>query len=352
MEDSPPTSSGKLLGFVLFFVVITALPPQRIFWDGIGFLEWARSPVQLDYGHLLYIPLLHAWHGVMSFLVASEEFSAKLLSALGAAACFLLLWTRVERKGLAPATAITVALVATTTPFLWRQATIIEPTTLTLAALLATASAAERYGSVRTPARAVTLCGAYTVLLGLHLVSIFALPWIVALARGPAPRPPARHLLVPAGFALAFLALAAGAGALPELGTFSAYWRGFLPDASAASLARHLDMAARVLSRGYPAVTWLGLGALVWYAAATRRVPRAALLAAPYLFAFVLLGKPIVGLLVPVSIGLALILADGLRALPDGRAARAVGGLLLPLALAILIKTKQGACNTNRVIIG
>ena len=34
------------------------LLPATARWDGLGFLDWSRDPLQLDFGHLLYIPLL------------------------------------------------------------------------------------------------------------------------------------------------------------------------------------------------------------------------------------------------------------------------------------------------------
>ncbi len=329
--EEPRRAPGKFLGFVLFFVVIAALPPQALYWDDIGFLQYARDPIRLDYGHALYIPTLHRWHELLSaFGLRSEEHAAKLLSALAAALFFVLLWSRLERTRIEPLAALTIALIVGTAPLFWRQATIVEPTTLTLAALLVAARAAERYGEARTVLRAATLCLASAVVLGYHVVSIFALPWLVHLAWRPAPAPPRRQLWVPlAGVLLLFLALAA-AGKLAELPVFFRYWQGFLPAFSADAVAQHVQRSAEILRFGFPAslvVGGLGLALLF----ARRRVPRALWLGLPYYLAHVLLGQPDVGLLLPVSLSLGLIGAEGFAVLPSARVARWVGAFFLPL---------------------
>jgi hypothetical protein len=334
MEGPSQRGREKLLAFLLFFVVIGAMPPEALFWDGIGFLQWARSePLQLDYGHALYTPLLRLWHAALNTVwYATWEFSAKLLSSLAAALFFVLLWSRLERRGLAPLASFTLAALAATTPLFWRQAGIVEPTTLTLAALLLAARSAERYGEARTLGRCTLLVAGVALALSFHVVSVFAFPWLFALARGPAGRPPARHLAVPLTALAGLPVLLSVAGKLGELAAFGRYWVAFLPEGGASSVAAHAREAGRMLVGGFPGVVVAGALGLVVVACRERRAPRACALALPYLVAFLLLGKPAVGLLVPVSLALALLAAEGLASLDRGRALRAAG-VLLPLLL-------------------
>jgi len=349
LEETHPCARRGLgrrhvLGFFLFFVAIGALPPEALHWDGIGFLEWAgRDPIQLDYGHTLYLPLLRAFHAGLEVLwYGTWEYSSKLLSSFGAAAFFVLLWRRLERGGLDVFLGFTLAALASTTPIFWRQAGIVEPTTWTLAALLLADRAAERYGGRRTAGSCVLFVVAFLVLLGFHLVSLCAAPWLARRARLWRDRPPRSHLLVPLAFALLLFGALAAADKLAELASFGAYWRGFLPRLEPRALGAHAAFLLRVLGLGMPGLFVAGvLGAGVALgtrgtspARAKEVLLEAVLLALPYLLAYLALGKPVVGLLLPVGVGLALAAESGLCALPRGAFAdRAAATLLSALVV-------------------
>jgi hypothetical protein len=320
------------LAFVLFFVVIAALPSQALYWDDIGFLEWARDPMHLDYGHALYIPTLRAWHELMLLLdYTTEEYAAKMLSSLFAAAAFVLLWTRMERMGLSRTAAFALSALVGTTPLAWRQAGIVEPTTLTLTFLLCAARAAELYRESRTLPRAFALAACTALALGYHVVSVFVLPWLVHLAWGR-PRPPVRHLWVPAGIVAALGLALLATGQAPVLSHFVGYWRGFLPTFSAAWLRETWREGSVIAVHGFALPLVLGTAGAVLLLA-RRRFPSALALALPYAGAFLLLGAPKVGLLLPVSLALGLVAAEALAS--AGTSARAtLGEVLLALALA------------------
>ncbi len=352
--EEPRRAPGKFLGFALFFVVIAALPPQALYWDDIGFLQYARDPIRLDYGHALYIPTLRLWHAVVSFFgLGSEEHAAKLLSALAAALFFVLLWSRLERMRIEPLAALAIALIVGTAPLFWRQATIVEPTTLTLSALLVAARCAERYGEKRSVLRAMTLCLACAVLLGYHVVSIFALPWIVHLSSGPAPAPPRRQLLIPFAFVLSLFLAVAAAGKISELPTFFRYWQGFLPAFDADALSQHLQRGAQILRLTSPAPLIAGgLGLLL--ALVRRRTPRGLWLGVPYFLAHALLGQPDVGLLLPVTLSLGLIAAEGFAGLQSARLARWVSAFFLPILCTFqfafaLVRTLERALTPDQL---
>lgn len=327
---APPAARGFLLGFYLYLVAAVALPSQWLFWDDIGFLLAAREGGS-DYGHALYVPALRAVQALTRPFTDASEHTAKLLSMLGGALAFALLWRRVARGGLRAPLALLVALFAAVTPLFWRQLSLVEPTTWTAAALLLAAAAAEAYGARRGAFPLALLTLAFALALGLHLVSACALPWLVWLARGPAPAPPRRELLVPAGLALLLLALAALVGdPLDRIGAFARYWRGFLPREGEPG---HLALLATYLGHGAPLLVGATLVGLPFAAqdarrdaVARRELAGALLLGAPYLAAFLAFGRPVAGLLVPFTLALGLALAAGARAL-DARAPRATYAL-------------------------
>jgi len=336
MNAHPPgRGPAKLLGLLLFAAVIALLPTQALYWDGLAFLQAARPPLELDYGHFLYVPLLRAAHAVLAPWIESEVFSARLVSAVAAGGCLVLLWARAERTGLAASEAVAAALLVVTTPLFWRQADVVEPATLTIAALLCAWEAARRYGERRSALRLALLCASMAALLGLHLAAVFALPWLVDRARGPAPRPPASHLVVPAGLVLAVLAAGALAG---DLGAFLVYWRGFLPPAAgfAAAVGEHARMLGRVLTEGTPVLSAAGaLGVVVLVARERAGLRGPALLAAPFLVAFLVLGKPVVGLLLPVTVALGAVVARAAALTVAHPRTRAVAGVALAVLVAV-----------------
>ncbi len=322
-------SSGRrfLLVTAFYFVGIGAFPPDALFWDGIGFLLRAgRGELHLDPGHALYVPSLRLSHGLGAALgIDSWERTAKLFSALGATLFFALLWRRLERRRLGSAVALALAGIGATTPLLWRQAGIVEPTTWMLAALLLAASAAERYAEKRTVARGLAFVGAVLLLLGFHLVAGCALPWLLERAGLTRRRAPRAHLLVPL-IALALVLLGLWlTGTFATLPSVQNYWRGFLPQLRPDVIAEHATKLGLVLTLGMPGVLVLGL---LGTAVARRKRSEAGpgddtggalWLAVPYLAAFLLLGKPVVGFSTPLTVALVLAAATGLERLAQKR---------------------------------
>jgi hypothetical protein len=326
----------RFLGFVLFFVVVAALPPQALYWDDIGFLAWARDPLQLDYGHALYTPTLRLWHELMLLLdYTTEEYAAKMLSSLFAAAVFLLLWLRLERQGLTRSAAFALAALVATTPFFWRQAGIVEPTTLTMTCLLCAASAAERYRAARSARNALVLVLYTGLAFGYHVVSVLALPWLVVLSWGR-PRPPLAHLAWPIALGAAALLALVVSGQLALLAHFFGYWEGFLPRLSGAWLAETSREGWAIALHGFPLPLVLGALGGAWLLA-RRRLPVALALGLPYGVAFFFLGAPKVGLLVPVSLALGLAAGEALASVVRQAVRGPLAEFLLAGALAFQV---------------
>lgn len=328
--------AGKWLGFLLHFAAAGALLPQALHWDGIGFLQWARDLHLRDYGHFLYAPSIRLSYEVLAPFGASIELAAQVLSAAAASLAFVLLWARFERLPVPTPLAIAAAAAVTTSPLLWRQAGVIEPSTLTLAALLAAFAAAEACGRRRSPGRLMVLGAATLLCIGYHVVSLLAVPWLLYHARFRA-----RAVLLPlgAGLALALLVLALPASRAELLG-FADFGRGFLPevDGPAAvftAVGHHVRHGRDILREGAPLVCVLGALVVLVAARGDRRsLLGAALLAGPPLLAFLAFGKPVVALLLPVVLTMGLLAGAGLRELARWRGPRAAALLLLPPALA------------------
>ncbi len=321
---------------MLFFVVVAAMPPQFLYWDDLGFLERARDPIQLDYGHALYVPTLRGWRAFLSlFDFTTEEYAAKMLSSIFAAFVFVLLWKRLERTGLATTSAIALSALVGTTPFFWRQTGIVEPTTPTLAFLLLAARAAERYGEARTLGRAIALVLFCSITFGYHVVSVLALPWLVHLAWSR-PRPPLRHLLVPASLTLALALVLTLARKLSVLATLFGYWTGFLPPFSSETLVENRAEGWTILVHGFPVLLVLG-GLGIVLSAARKRFPRGLVLGLPYGLAFLFLGAPKVGLLLPVSVSLGLVAGEAFASFERRRPLALVGELLASAVLAFQV---------------
>ncbi len=336
----------RVLGFLLFFVAIGALPPEALYWDGIGFLQRATAGgADLDYGHALYVPLLEVWHrGLNLVWYATWEFSAKLFSSLGAATFFVLLWIRIERRGLDPVPSFALALVGATTPLFWRQAGIVEPTTWTLAMLLVAAAAAEHYGERPTVARAAGFALSVALLLGLHVVSVFALPWLVWRTRHrESGFPPLMHAGLFALFAGAAVLLLDATNKLGEAWSFVGYWAGFLPAFELETGRANAGVAWQVLTVGMPGALVAGAIGVALSAGIGRRCSDAWILGVPYLVAFLVVGQPVAGLMIPLGVVLTLCAADGARELVAREYARldfALVRVLLPLL--IVLQTGQG----------
>ena len=328
-------------GFLLHFVVVGALLPQALHWDGIGFLAWARDRGVGDPAHLAYPALIRLAHAALAPLGASLELAARLLSAAGLAGAFVVLGVRLERGGLAPLAATLVALLVTTAHLAWRQGGTVEPSTLALLALLSAGEAADAYAVRRTAGRLALLGAAVLALLALHVAGVVALPWLLHRAR---PRgAPRRHVLA-AALVVAGLAAAAAWLAGERLALSARWAAGFLPRGAhgpalgAHALAEHGRMLLGVLAEGAVSLAPLAaagaLGALLGGSATRRALVDAALLALPHAALFLLTGKPVVALLMPVLPALGLAVAAGTRALARVRHGVLAAAVLLPAVLA------------------
>ncbi|HEX6886286.1 MAG TPA: hypothetical protein VF530_23125 [Planctomycetota bacterium] len=310
------------------------LRPASEAFDGLAFVR-AAAAGGIDYGHALYLPLLRL-AGVGDDGVDPVG-RAKWVSALGALLAVVLLGRAARVRGAAPLRAGLVAGWFGLGALLVHEAGSIEPTTWTLATLLLADAAAARHAQRPSAARLVTALLVYAAALGFHVVSLCALPWLARHAwpvRGSLPRAQA-GIVLGAGLALLALALAGG-----ELGRYARYWSGFLPSYSeglASTLAAHAARGARLLGEGAPVLLAGGLvGAIALARARTAEWLEGALLAAPYLVAFLVLGKPLVGLLAPLPLAAGLVLARVAARWPGPRGTLALGlGLALTLAHAL-----------------
>jgi hypothetical protein len=322
------------------------LAPSSVSYDGLAFVLRGRAG-GLDYGHALHVPLL-ALAGEVAGARAAPERAGQLAGAAGAALAFALLWRRLARGGTPFTRAGLVSGLFAASTLMWQQAGALEPTPWTSAALLAAGEAAAAYGRRPGWGRLAALLLAFLVALGFHVVSLLALPWLAALARGSGARLPRMHLAGVAAAAALVLALALAGG---ELAAFLAYWSGFLPRFEAGvarELGMHLARGGRLVLEGAPGVAAHALGGAVASRLGAkaelpvRQAPAAqaaAWLAGPYALAVLLLGKPLVGLLAPVVLAAALhvgeVLAEPLRPLAARPAWRRRATSVLALALAV-----------------
>ncbi|MSR63735.1 MAG: hypothetical protein EXS08_15015 [Planctomycetes bacterium] len=323
----------RVLAVALFlpcFAALAWLRPSSVSYDGLAFVLGARSGA-LDYGHALFLPLLRSvsWTGLPPVL------GAQLCASAGLAVALLLLARHLLAAGARPAHAWLVAALFAVSTLIWQEAGAIEPTTWTLAALLAAGAASARYAGRPRVTRLALFLGALAVALGFHLVSLCALPWLALRARGTAPRPRA-HALVLLGALGLVLGAAFRDGRLPE---FLRYWSGFLPTGELGpELSAHVARGARLLAEGAPVLVLLGLASFPfeWRS----RLREGLVLALPYGLAFLVLGKPLVGLLAPLILAAALGLGRGATAATRRWGERRVslglaGALALQLALTL-----------------
>lgn len=324
------------MAVLAYALAVAFVPSTTTSWDGLGFLLNARPPLDLDYGHALYVPALRAVDALLGGALGSAERAAKLLSALGAALAFWLLWRRAARSVPRGPAGLAAALFATT-PFFLREAGVVEPSTWTIVALLGAAHAAEAYARRRSVPRLAVLIGAALVAGGFHLVSGCALVWWALSARGPE-RIPRRHVAGVLGAAL-LLALVAA----PRLPAFWAYWMSFVTgyeDGFLATLASNARRAAGLFVDGTPV---LALCAAVG-AGYLGRVRRTALvgplaLGVPYLLAFLFLGRPLIALLLPVTLAFGLCVTAALAEALRGASPPRWVTLGLPLAVVVQLAT-------------
>jgi VCBS repeat protein len=338
---------GVVLALAGHLALVARLRPEAVDYDGLANWMGARDGVN-DYGHALYRPLL----GLAQRVGAAETLAgARFLSALGAVLACGLLWRRIERAG-APrlAAGLATACFGLSTLF-WQEAGSLEPTSWTVAALLGTAAAVEAWVRAPGAARAALCVGLFGAALGFHLVSVLALPWLVALAR-----PHGARLL--RSLFLGGLVLGAGGLALGlaggELRAHLVYWWGFVPDfegGAAKALLAHARRGGRLVLEGAPVLAGAALVALLVAGRGARAgtEPRSAgssgapelWLGGAYLAAFLVLGKPLVGLCVPVLLALALVLGRVLARVPEAHARRATLAVGLAAALQLGLSLPQ-----------
>ena len=291
-----------VLAASLYFLALALLHPNSVPFDGMSFLRSVREG-WIDPGHALYTPALVAFDALTGGMLGSVA-AARLLSALGALLAFVLLWRRVERLGLSRRPAGLVAFLFAGSALFWQEAGSVEPTSWTIACLLLARSAAERHARAPGLGHLAAALVLFVAALGFHLVSLCALPWLVLGARPESGRWP-RALLVAAPVA-AVLVSALLVLQRAEIASFLSYWSGVVLDLDevSASVSARLVRGGRLVLEGAPVLLVAGLVALF-------RAPRAASAGAswlglPYLVLFVLYGKPLVGLLVPMLLALAL----------------------------------------------
>ena len=329
-----------LLVALAYTVTVAALYPRTVAFDGLSFVMAARAGT-IDYGHALYLPLLGAAGALVGESLEPER-TAQLVSAAGALLAFALLWRRVERGGAPRALAALVAACFGFSTLFWQEAGSIEPTTWTVAALLVAAEAAEAYGRRSTLPRLGAAMLALATAVSFHLVSLCALPWLVSLVRKEgAARPSVTHLLALLAGALLVLLLAFLGG---ELGVYMRYWSGFVPDfrgGLGSELAWHLERGGRLFLEGGPVLLALsGVAAFALLRTGARGAEEGAWLAAPYLLAYLILGKPLVGLLVPVFLAGALVIGkaaalEGVESPGGSRLPRGAVRLVLAFSAAL-----------------
>jgi hypothetical protein len=325
---------GAVTVVLAYFAAVVGLHPHAVAFDGLAFLMAARAGT-IDYGHALYLPLLNVGQALAGSSASSERV-AQIVSALGGAAAFALLLRRFEHGGAPRVHAVVIAACFGFSTLVWQEAGSIEPTTWTLVALLVSAEAAEAYGRRSTALRLGAAMLAFAAAVGFHLVSLCALPWLVSRARRPGGVPPVRHLLLLLAGALLVLLLALLGG---NLGVYLRFWSGFVPDfrnGLGAELAWHLQRAGRLFLEGAPVLLALsGLAAFALLRARVRGVEEGVLLAAPYLVAYLILGKPLVGLLMPVILAGALVIGSAVAL--EGSAQMEQGARVPPGAIVIVL---------------
>lgn len=333
-------SLGAVTVVLAYGALLVVLHPRALAFDGLAFLMAARAGA-LDYGHALYLPLLNLG-GALAGGAASERV-AQVVSALGGASTLALLLRRFERAGVPPGRALLVAVCFGVSTLVWQEGGSVEPTTWTLATLLLAAEAAEAYARRPSAARLGAAMLAFAAAVGFHLVSLCALPWLASRARRAGAAPPARHLLFLLAGALLVVLLAWLGG---NLFVYLRFWSGFVPDFRNgvwAELEWHLQRAGRLFLEGAPVLLALaGLGGFALRRERARGVEEALLLAVPYLGAYLLLGKPLVGLLMPVLLAGALLVGSAALLGDEAQVGRVprvpAGAIVLVLAFSAALQ--------------
>ena len=347
---APPTEISTprtlVLTFCLAFTVLAPLLRRTVNWDGMSFLLQAeRGYDRLDYMHLLYPWYLAAATKLGAIFGLESTTSAAAFSALCAALLFTCFVEFLRSFDIARAPARLVAACVLTTPELLRESVSIEVYTPALSGLVLAAFFARRHALRPTPILMTASAVAFVFATSCHAAILLALPWIIRLSRPVQAKTTWRSR---APFLLVLAASLLGGSLLgidyQNLRDFGLHLRGFLPwwtnDRGAATLLfDHAKLFLRFMLEGVPLLA-LGAAAAAVLLRRQRRAPiaHAWLLALPFASLFLITGVPILGLLLPVTIALGILLASSYRhSASTDRRLIATLALILTVQLALTV---------------
>lgn len=282
-------------------------------WDGLAFLLRAEETPWGDPAHLLYPAILNAAGWVGGMFGVDRITSGKLLSAFALALGFFLFQRLLWVRGLHRVPSVLHALLLVTMPGLLREGLRLEVYWPSLATMLAALLLATRSRSFVHGLLSTALLGLSATL---HAAAVIALPALFVTMPGPGWRSPPRQALC-AAVGLGIVAVAA----VPPLRTlFVELWSataGFIPiatqEAGFGRIAVNGGRAGQwVMS---DALTLLIVPAVVTSSAAFNppggRFPLPGLtLGCSFLIAFLGLGVPVLGLLIPATLGFIWMMAE------------------------------------------
>lgn len=338
MTDLPQKAPRSFLVIVtLSFVVVSFFLRRRnIDWDGIAMILRSESNDWRDFAHLLYLFLVRLAVIAGEAAGLARDDAVKALSIAAAAATLVMLWRFAERIGVDRSCAGLAAVLYSTAPVVWRQSLSAEVYALAAAFLMAAGHCALDTRESLAPRRhAWMIILFFALAVGMHIGCLLALPWIVWLM-GRGIRPGLRLLIKPlASVAVvsAVVGVVAAGWRRADALAFVQYSGGFLSRADGAPgfssrdpfelIGLHLHYVRRFFLEEAAVLTVVAVVAIIFRVVVVRRPPAtAAALGAPFLIAYIVLGVPMLGLLMPVLLALALATAEGLGGL-DARMARA-----------------------------
>jgi hypothetical protein len=321
---------GLILLALAVAALATALARSAVGFDALAFLHRPRDHLFEDPAHLLYPALVQGAAALGSALGLEPVLAASLLSALALAGAAATLAVLTRKAGAPPAVALGTGLLFALGASALREATSIEAYHPALALL---------GGSLVLALRVRSFAGAIATILLLVLASTMhaaALLGGFALARSLLANPhlPRRSALMALGASLATAGLALASGFGVQVLELVETARAFA--AAAPEAGRVLAPASRLgrfLLENATGAALVAASALLLLlhprhrAVVLETALPGAYLAAPFLSAFLVLGTPMLGLLLPASFGLALLGAPSL--------ARLGPGILVPALLVL-----------------
>lgn len=329
--------------------VYALLPRQWTDWDGLALLDRIHYLEHPDPAHPAYAPLIALAARLLGPLGLDELQAARLASALFGAFAVAMLAAVGLARGAGAGRAVLAALLLAAAPSFWQHATTVEVYAPALAFLVAGGLLLERGSPAERPlrnSRLVLAAAAMLAAASFHAGCLLALAGgLVALGR--------RRRISWARLLLALLLVGgtaaagvAAAWALSErCARFFSYAATYLPAwdeaGLAATLGAHLHRCWLFFTENEPilaAGAVLGSVGLLAGARPRRRRLGWGWLAAPFLLAYLLLGVPLLGLLMPVLPAAAVIAGSGAAAAdsrwPRLRPGTAALALLLVLQVA------------------